>query len=191
MEQWHAVWVVQLDVASFFATISRPVLADLVLPEIRDPNLAAVTRQLSQHDPRTNPIQVSAPQLYQTLPQHKRWCNQPTTSGLPIGNLTILAKTPNELEGLVEPISNWLRSHRHQSINPEKTIITNLRYGINYLDYRMRQENAPKNPAQIFLPPAKKFKIVQAAQFLRTQRVKLRSPLVCPSVFCASEHGAK
>lgn len=198
------VWVLQLDVASFFATISRPVLEDLVLPEIRDQNLAAVTRQLLQHDPRTNPIQVSAPQLYQALPQHKRWCNQPTTSGLPIGNLTsqffanvmltgldhfiarelrpaaylrymddltILAKTPNELEGLVEPISNWLRSHRHQSINPSKTLITNLRHGINYLGYQIKQENAPKNPAQIFLPPVKKFKMVQAAQFLEQQGI--------------------
>jgi hypothetical protein len=62
------VWVLQLDIASFFATISRPVLEALVLPEIRDPNLAAVTRQLLQHDPRTNHIQVSRPELYQVLP---------------------------------------------------------------------------------------------------------------------------
>lgn len=198
------VWTLQLDVESFFATISRPVLADLVMPEIRDPNLAAVTRQLLQHDPRTNHIRVSRSELYQVLPQHKRWCNQPTTSGLPIGNLTsqffanvlltgldhfiarqlcpaaylrymddftILARTPHELEQLIGPISNWLREQRCQNINPEKTIVTNLRYGINYLGYQVRQENAPKNPAQIFLPPIKKFKLVQAAKILEAQGV--------------------
>lgn len=213
------VWVLQLDVANFFATISRPVLEALVLPDIRDPNLAAVTRQLLQHDPRINHVRVSKPELYQVLQQRKRWCNQPATSGLPIGNLTsqffanvllsgldhfitrqlrppaylrymddltILARTSRELEVLIEPISDWLRSQRHQSINPDKTSITNLRHGINFLGYQVKQESTPKNPAQIFLPPVKKFKIVQAAQVLERQGIPAAH--VIDPIFGISSH---
>ncbi len=216
------VWVLQLDIASFFATVSRPALEALVLPEIRDPNLAAVTRQLLQHDPRTNHIQVSRPELYQVLPQHKRWCNQPTTSGLPIGNLTsqffanvllteldhfiarklrpaaylrymddltILAKTRHELEPLIEAISNWLCEHRQQNINPEKTIISNLRHGINYLGYQIRQEYVPQNPAQIFLPSVKKFKIVHAAKLLESKGIP-EAQLIDPIFWILSEASA-
>jgi hypothetical protein len=103
-------------------------------------------------------------------------------------DLTLLASTPQELNAMVEPIATWLATHRKQNLNPQKTVLSNLRDGIEYLGFCIHQVNSPQNPAQLRLPLIKKYKIVQAAQTL--ERRGYPAPQCLDPIFHITSHSA-
>jgi hypothetical protein len=88
-------WALKLDVASFFPSIDKQTLIDIIARQIKDPELLWLTRTLLFHDPTTNfsfrsrirgaPGPKSA--AYPITP-HKSLFDKGNERGLPIGNLT-------------------------------------------------------------------------------------------------------
>lgn len=218
----QSVWVLQLDIANFFPSLSRPILETLIIPDIRNPKLSHLVETILRHDPRNHHQRISPSNLYSLLPENKRWNQQPAHKGLPIGNLTsqlfanicltdldhfiarslkpeayfrymddltLMDRDREKLAEFISPIANWLRNHRDQELNHQKTVLKNLRDGIEYLGFQIRQENSPAEPAQIYLPPRKKFELLQDA--LLIERVGLpERELLDPAYFIHSEQAA-
>ena len=82
------VWVLQLDIASFFITISRPLLKKILLESIEDPVLAMLITVTLDQDPRVNASIGSSKDRRLLVPHNKSLFGRPPSDGLPIGNLT-------------------------------------------------------------------------------------------------------
>jgi hypothetical protein len=83
-------------------------------------------------------------------------------------DLTLVNTDPERLRPLEKSIGDWLKIHRRQLLNPEKTVLSRLDGGINYLGYRCIQTDSPKQPLQFFLEPKKKWEWIQALREVTT-----------------------
>jgi|GEM_PF-1344370 len=89
------VWALKLDVASFFPSIHKTTLFDILCRRVRDPELRWLTATILFHDPtldysfRAGPSNAAAPDspLY-PVPMRKSLFGLGGQRGLPIGNLT-------------------------------------------------------------------------------------------------------
>lgn len=76
------------DLANFFVSIDKRVLAGQLERRIADPWFRALALQVLWHDPRDD-YEIRSPRhLFNRVPQHKRLTTQPAHLGLPIGNLS-------------------------------------------------------------------------------------------------------
>ncbi len=76
------------DLANFFVSIDKRVLAGQLERRIADPWFRALALQVLWHDPRED-YEIRSPRhLFNRVPQHKRLTAQPAHLGLPIGNLS-------------------------------------------------------------------------------------------------------
>jgi RNA-directed DNA polymerase len=82
------VFVLQMDIASFFATISRSLLLSLILQPFKNPSLIFLIKASYSHDARKHVWMQSSQEHRQLIPWEKSWFNQSEDQGLPIGNLT-------------------------------------------------------------------------------------------------------
>jgi hypothetical protein len=73
---------------------------------------------------------------------------------------------------MIEPIDSWLFQNRGQSLNQAKTRISNLKDGISYLGYRLKQIGSPAEPLKIFVEPKKKWKLVQSLKDFERNDIK-------------------
>ena len=78
----------QCDLANFFVSIDKHVLAELLRRAIPEQPWQALALQILWHDPRENYQLRSPARLLNRVPQHKRLTAQPAHLGLPIGNLS-------------------------------------------------------------------------------------------------------
>lgn len=78
----------KLDLANFFVSIDKRVLANQLKRAIDEPWWRRLALQILWHDPRSNYHMRCAPRLLNRVPQHKRLTAQPAHLGLPIGNLS-------------------------------------------------------------------------------------------------------
>lgn len=83
----HPVFALQVDIASFFVTIHRPILAGILLKDLRDEYLRWLVHLSFHHDARKDVWIDSPPELRAVIPPHKSWFNQGKNVGIPIGNL--------------------------------------------------------------------------------------------------------
>lgn len=89
-------WVLKLDIKSFFMSIDKNILADLIddmivrrYPENRKKQrLRELCRQIALHNPQHNCQRRGNIDLWEFLPSHKSLFNIPDDKGLAIGNLT-------------------------------------------------------------------------------------------------------
>ncbi len=91
----RGAWALKLDVASFFPSIDKGVLCEILNRKIKHPELAWLTRTLLFHDPTRNYCFRSrnrgAPRPESPaypIPPHKSLFGKDNARGLPIGNLT-------------------------------------------------------------------------------------------------------
>ncbi|WP_110970826.1 RNA-directed DNA polymerase [Pseudomonas huaxiensis] len=76
------------DLANFFVSIDKRVLAGQLERRIADPWFRTLALQVLWHDPR-DAYEIRSPRhLFNRVPQHKRLTAQPAHLGLPIGNLS-------------------------------------------------------------------------------------------------------
>ncbi|OAI85004.1 reverse transcriptase [Pseudomonas putida] len=76
------------DLANFFVSIDKRVLAGQLQQRITDPWWRTMALQVLWHDPRED-YEIRSPRhLFNRVPQHKRLTTQPAHLGLPIGNLS-------------------------------------------------------------------------------------------------------
>jgi len=81
-------WYLKLDLANFFVSIDKHVLAGQLAARIKEPWWRSLAEQILMHDPRENYKVRSPSRLFNRVPQHKRLTAQPAHLGLPIGNLS-------------------------------------------------------------------------------------------------------
>ncbi len=76
------------DLANFFVSIDKHILASLLARHIHEPWWQALTACVLFHDPRQNYVYRGDRRLLERVPPHKRLVEQPSHLGLPIGNLS-------------------------------------------------------------------------------------------------------
>lgn len=82
------VFILKLDVQTFFASIDRMLLKNLMLQNIHDDKLNFLIEVTLNHDPRKNVHMASPFNSYNLISHNKSWFNRGPSKGLPIGNLT-------------------------------------------------------------------------------------------------------
>ncbi|MFT4171788.1 MAG: RNA-directed DNA polymerase [Rhodocyclaceae bacterium] len=88
-QNWQIpVYYLKCDVANFFVSIDKSVLATLLAQHINEPWWQALAEMILFHDPRPGAMVRSGPDLMGKVPAHKSLINQPAHLGLPIGNLS-------------------------------------------------------------------------------------------------------
>lgn len=102
------VWALHVDLKSFFVTIDRNILVELLTKDISDPGFKNLVKNLYLTD-----LRVGAKKIYMsnniTVPQGKSWFDQPPEKGIPIGNLTSQFGANVYLNGLDQWIQRELR----------------------------------------------------------------------------------
>ena len=91
----RAAWALTLDVASFFPSVHKPTLYQILAQHVRDPELLWLTQTILFHDPTRNYRfrslggSCSGPNVDgYPIPAHKSLFSKHNECGLPIGNLT-------------------------------------------------------------------------------------------------------
>lgn len=84
-------------------------------------------------------------------------------------DLTLLDTDQEKLKGFISIVDEWLRTHRKQNLNSTKTILKPLNRGIEYLGFRLKQVDSPKEPLIVIPQPEKKWKLVKEARRLENQ----------------------
>lgn len=77
----------KLDVANYFVSIQKQILAELVAQKVTEPDWLKLANQIIFHDPTSNVHIKSDPQLLKLIPPHKSLFSA-NGNGLPIGNLS-------------------------------------------------------------------------------------------------------
>ncbi len=81
-------YYLKADLANFFVSIDKNILATLLTKKITNPWWLALTLQILNHDPRQNFELRCSHNLMGKVPEHKRLTCQPSNLGLAIGNLS-------------------------------------------------------------------------------------------------------
>ena len=81
-------WFLQLDIRSFFPSIDRRRLLELVLSRLDSEEMRWLCQVVILHDPTRDPVFTCAQSKWRHIPRHKSLFGVPPGKGLPIGNLT-------------------------------------------------------------------------------------------------------
>ena len=84
----HLIWALKLDLSSFFITIDRSVLTELLLKSTNDPILRYLIEAIYVHDSREGVKKRGDSALFELIQKDKSWFFCAPQKGLPIGNLT-------------------------------------------------------------------------------------------------------
>lgn len=103
----------KLDLANFFVSIDKQILAGQLEARIRELWWRALALQVLWHDPRED-FEVRSPRhLFNKVPQHKRLTAQPARLGLPIGNLSSQFFANVYLDALDQFVKHQLRCRHY------------------------------------------------------------------------------
>lgn len=81
-------WFLQLDVRSFFMSIDKTALLEIIGRHIKDGPVLELARTIIKHDCTGEYLYKGDPALLEKVPPHKSLFHVPENRGLPIGNLT-------------------------------------------------------------------------------------------------------
>ncbi|WP_437881563.1 RNA-directed DNA polymerase [Pseudomonas sp. LRF_L74] len=104
---------IKCDLANFFVTIDKRVLAEQLRQAIPEQPWQALALQILWHDPRENYQLRSPARLLNRVPQHKRLTSQPAYLGLPIGNLSSQFYANIYLNALDQFVKHQLRARHY------------------------------------------------------------------------------
>lgn len=117
-------WVLQLDVASFFVSINREIILNLLLPSCAEnPILKNLVDVTFRHDPRLNVWNQAPEALRALIPFEKSWFNRGAMEGLPIGNLTSQFAVNVYLTGVDHFIERELRPAGYLRYMDDMTLV--------------------------------------------------------------------
>ena len=80
-------YVLKMDVQSFFVSINRLILDDLMTPMIPEPWWLALNRTVLHRDPVADAHVAARPEMLRRVPRHKSLFHAAPNIGLPIGSL--------------------------------------------------------------------------------------------------------
>jgi len=75
-------------------------------------------------------------------------------------DLTLFHTDRTFLETLEAPIQNWLKQNRFMELNTKKTLLSNMRDGIDYLGYRILQVDNPQRPVELHSTPKRNWAFI-------------------------------
>ena len=81
-------WYLQADIQSFFVSLNKHILFDLVKKQVKNPEILWLARTIIFHDPTRHYYRKGQISLFDLIPDHKSLFKVATDQGLPIGNLT-------------------------------------------------------------------------------------------------------
>ncbi len=84
----QTVWALKLDVESFFVTIDRKILKDLMLEKVKSPEIRWLIERNFSIDPRCHFKFSGWREHLDKIPKNKSWFSYSKNQGIPIGNLT-------------------------------------------------------------------------------------------------------
>ena len=204
------VYALQLDLASFFVTISRSLLCGILSRHTNDKAVKYLIQASVGHDARIDHFFKSSPEMKSLIAPGKSWLSRSEDEGIPIGNLTsqfganvylndldhwivrqlkpmgylrymddltLFHTDLNFLEPLEKRVDDWLVKHRKQRLNTSKTVLKSMRDGINYLGYRIIQNNHPSEPAQLYVSRGKKWDFVKDVRDLEKNNLPIAQKL--------------
>ena len=88
-QNWsRPAFYLKCDLANFFVSINKNILATLLNKHVTDPWWWDLTKTVLFHDPRENYEYRGDPHKLNLVPSHKQLTRQPSHLGLPIGNLS-------------------------------------------------------------------------------------------------------
>ena len=113
-ENWSSrAWYLKADLANFFVSIDKRILARLLAARIPEPWWLQLAMQVLFHDPRPRAEIKASPAKLALIPPHKSLWNQPTYLGLPIGNLSSQFFANVYLDVLDQHVKHDLRAPRY------------------------------------------------------------------------------
>jgi hypothetical protein len=113
-ENWsRPVFYLKCDLANFFVSIDKRILAELLHARIADPWWRSLADLILWHDPRDDFELRGDPRLLALVPPHKRLLNQSPEYGLPIGNLSSQFYANVYLDALDRFVKHELRAHHY------------------------------------------------------------------------------
>lgn len=87
-EQIEELWYLKIDVESFFMSINKQVLFEIIKKHIANPDILWLTNIIIFQNPTDNYIIKGDMKTLTSVPKHKSLFHVPPTQGLPIGNYT-------------------------------------------------------------------------------------------------------
>ena len=109
----RAAFYLKMDLANFFVSIDKAILADQLRARIHDPRLLALALQILHHDPRIGAQIQSPTRLMARVPAHKRLAEAGPEQGLPIGNLSSQFFANVHLDALDQFVKHQLRCRHY------------------------------------------------------------------------------
>lgn len=82
------VYYLQLDIKSFFVSLKKDILFELIKKYVKDPEVLWLAKKIIFHDPTANYCRKCQMSLFDLIPEHKSLFKMAPDYGLPIGNLT-------------------------------------------------------------------------------------------------------
>jgi retron-type reverse transcriptase len=113
-QNWNRpAWYLKADLANFFVTIDKRILARLLAAKIPETWWLKLAMQVLFHDPRPRAEIKATPAKLALIPPHKSLWNQPAWLGLPIGNLSSQFFANVYLDALDQHVKHDLRARRY------------------------------------------------------------------------------
>lgn len=168
----------KMDLANFFVSIDKGILADQLRARIPEPHLIELALQILWHDPRPGALHQSDPKLRARVPPHKRLSEAPPDKGLPIGNLSSQFYANVHLDALDQFIKHRLRCRHYVRYVDDFILLHESPQQLNawratietFLHERLRLQ---VNPAKTILQPVERG-IDFVGQVIRPWRTTLR-----------------
>jgi hypothetical protein len=179
-------WVLQLDVASFFVSIDRKTVLDLLLHDPLDLVVRRLIETTFRHDPRNNVWNQATEELRSLIAPGKSWFNRGPMEGLPIGNLTSQFAANVYLNGLDHFIERELRPAGYLRYMDDMTLVDSdperLRAMIEPIDnWLLRRRSQQLNSDKTTLKAASRSSIDYLGYRLRPDKTN-RSKVVYVTV---------
>lgn len=146
------------DLANFFVSIDKRILAGLLAAKITEPWLRSLTMQILMHDPRPGcEVRGDAKQLA-LIPPHKSLFNQDAAHGLPIGNLSSQFFANVYLNELDQFVKHRLGARHYVRYVDDFVILDSSAEALNWMlaeitDFLPAHLGARLNPAKTIIQP--------------------------------------
>ncbi len=113
-QNWsRPAFYLKMDIANFFVSIDKGILADQLRAKIREPRWRDQALQILLHDPRPGARILTHPGTMDRVPHHKRLAEAPAGRGLPIGNLSSQFFANVHLDALDQFVKHQLRCRHY------------------------------------------------------------------------------
>lgn len=118
------VYALQIDISSFFVTINRQILSQLLIQKETNQMLIYLVQTIYLHDARMGAVRLSDKNSFKLIPKGKSWFDQSPELGLPIGNLTSQFGANAYLNGLDHFIVRNLKPETYLRYMDDLTILS-------------------------------------------------------------------